>query len=306
MLFKKLRKDARRYGVSVWKLPDILLLEMAAVNMIAMVITYWWAQGVMSDPREGVLLVAAEAVLILFIGNVIAESSKKVIDNYKLKEEFIDLISHQVKTPLTSIKWNIELLNEKKTKKQEKYMQRLADSAEKMSELVSDFVYLSRLDRSKKEIHLEELNLKSLIKKVVKDNGLFSRAKEIKIKTKIFSEKEVCIKADKKKLEIALDNIVNNAIKYSYEKSEVRVEIWEEENKAIVSVKDNGCGIKKENQRRIFEKFYRAENAVKAASDGTGVGLYVAKTLIEEMGGSVWFDSSENEGTNFYVSFPLC
>jgi hypothetical protein len=306
MLFKKLRENAQRYGVSVWKLPDVLLLEMAAVNMIAMVVTYWWAQGVMSDPREGVLLVAAEAVLILFIGNVIAESSKKVIDNYKLKEEFIDLISHQVKTPLTNIKWNIELLNEKKTKEQEKYMQRLTDSAEKMSELVSDFVYLSRLDRSKKEIHLEEADLKSLIKKVVEDNNLFFKAKEIEVKIKFFPKEKICVKADKKKLEIALDNIINNAVKYSYEKSEVKVEVWKEEDKVIVAIRDEGCGIKKENQKRIFEKFYRAENAIKAASDGTGVGLYVAKTLIEEMKGSVWFDSKEDKGTNFYVAFHLC
>ncbi|MFW5884880.1 MAG: sensor histidine kinase [Patescibacteria group bacterium] len=306
MLFQKLKEDAQKYGVSIWKLPDVLLLEMAAVNIFAMVATYWWAQSAMSDPREGVLLVAAEAVLILFIGNLIAESSRKVIDNYKLKEEFIDLISHQVKTPLTSIKWNIELLNEKKTKGQERYIQRLTNSAEKMSELVSDFIYLSRLSRSKKEIHLEKVDLKELIKEVVKENELFSRAKGIKIKTKFFSKDEFCVKADRKKLEIALDNLVNNATKYSYEKSEVKIEAWKEDGRVIVAVKDEGCGIKKENQKRIFEKFYRAENAVKATSDGTGVGLYVAKTLIEEMRGKIWFDSEEDKGTDFYVSFHLC
>lgn len=306
MLFQKLKEDSQKYGVSIWKLPDVLLLEMAAVNILAMVATYWWAQSAMSDPREGVLLVAVEAVLILFIGNLIAESSRKVMDNYKLKEEFIDLISHQVKNPLTSIKWNIELLNEKKTKEQERYMQRLTSSAEKMSELVGDFVYLSRLSRSKKEIHLEKVDLKKLTEEVVKENELFSQAKGIKIKTKFFPKDEFCVKADRKKLEIALDNLVNNAIKYSYEKSEVKIEAWREESRVIVAVKDNGCGIKKENQKRIFEKFYRAENAVKAASDGTGVGLYVAKTLIEEMRGKIWFDSEEDKGTDFYISFRHC
>ncbi|MDZ7612083.1 MAG: HAMP domain-containing sensor histidine kinase [Candidatus Moranbacteria bacterium] len=305
MCIKKFKEESKRYGIPFWKLPDFLLLAMAFINIVMMILTYYWVERLVEDPREAVFIVAFEAALILIVGNVIAESSKKVISNYKLKEEFIDLISHQVRTPLTNIKWNLELLQKKKTKQQEKYVMRLADSVEKMTSLVNDFVYLSRLDQSKKEINREKIKLNDFIEEIAKDNRLYAKLKRIKIETDI-PRKKICIMADKKKLSIVLNNLIDNAVKYSYEKSQVKVSLKKDERRAIIEVEDHGCGVGKKEKEKIFEKFYRSEQARKMASDGTGVGLYVAKTLTEEMSGKMRFESQKDEGSVFFVSFPLC
>jgi two-component system phosphate regulon sensor histidine kinase PhoR len=305
-MLKKLKEESKKFGLPLWQLPDFLIIAMAFVNVVVMIITYCWAEKIMDDPREAVLLVAAESALILIIGNVMTESSKKVINIYKLKEEFVDLISHQVRTPLTNIKWNLELLEKNKNKPKEKYISRLAESVEKMSDLVNDFVYLSRLERSKKEMDLKEVDFEEMIKESIKDNKLYAGTKNVSIFFEKNDNEDFCIKADNKKLGVVLDNIINNAIKYSYEGGKVEIYLKKEEDRAIVEIKDNGCGIKKKGKNRIFEKFYRSPEAVKISTEGTGVGLFVAKSLADEMQGSIDFQSEEEKGTTFFVEFPLC
>jgi signal transduction histidine kinase len=305
-LITKIKDEAKEYGIPFWKLPDFLVLVMALINIIGMLSTYYLALNFVDDPRTAVLFVAVESAVILVIGGIIAESSRKVIVNYKLKEEFIDLVSHQIRSPITNIKWNLELLKQEKlNEKQERYVNRLAGSIENTVGLVNDFVYLSRLDQSKKELNLRKVNLKELVQNILKEVKIFASSKEIKLKFIDKSEFN-CVKTDQKKIKIVINNIIENALKYSYEKGIVEVEIYNDKNKLIIKVKDNGCGIEQESQPYIFDKFYRAKEIRELSVEGTGVGLYVSKVLIQEMKGSIWFESEKNQGSVFYVSLPAC
>ena len=116
---RRVKDEARRYGVPFWKLPDFLILMMAFINILGMLFTYYLALNFVDDPRTAVIFVAIESAIILIIGNIVAESSRKVIANYRLKEEFIDLVSHQIRNPITNVKWNLELLGQEKLSKKQ-------------------------------------------------------------------------------------------------------------------------------------------------------------------------------------------
>lgn len=304
-IIKKFKQESRDYGVPIWRLPDFLIILMAVFNIAGMIATYYLISTFfVDDPRVAVLFVAVEAVVVLVIGNIIAESSRKIIVNYKLKEEFIDLISHQIRTPITNVKWNLELLNKEKLGlKQERYVKRLTESVEKITSLVSDFVYLSRLEQSKKELMLRKIDINKVVEEILKDFKIFADSKNVKLK---FDNKcKKCFaKTDQKKIKIVLSNIVENALKYSYDESEVRVSVYKKKSNLIVKISDQGCGIDEQSKPFIFDKFYRAIDAKKLSTDGTGVGLYISKILLKEMDGDVWFESEVDKGSIFYMKIP--
>ncbi len=305
-IIKSIKEEAKEYGISFWRLPDFLILIMALINIVGMLSTYYLALNFVDDPRTAVIFVAIESAIILIIGSIVAESSRKVIVNYKLKEEFIDLVSHQIRSPITNMKWNLEFLKQEKlSKKQEKYVNRLAGSVEKVVSLVNDFVYLSRLDQNKKELVRQEIDASNFVKKILKEMKIFAYSKGVDLK---FSSKceNCCIKTDQKKFKIVIDNIIENALKYSVEGSQVEIEIYNEKNELVVKIKDYGCGIEKDERSFIFDKFYRASEAKKLSVEGTGVGLYVSKILLEEMGGRIWFESEYKKGSTFYISLLNC
>ncbi len=303
-MIQKIKEDSIQYGVPFWQLPDFLILTMAFINITGMIFTYYLALNFVDDPRTAVIFVALESAVILIIGNIIAESSRKVIVNYRLKEEFIDLISHQIRSPITNIKWNLELLNEEKTtSKQKIYTNRLADSTNNIVSLVNDFVYLSRLDQSKKELVFQKIDIKKTIKEILAELTIFANSKKIKFNFIDNSEMSY-VKTDQKKIKIVINNVIENALKYSSEKSEVEIEIYNKKYNLIIRVKDSGCGIEKKAQPFVFDKFYRAMAAEKIAVDGTGVGLYISKTILKELDGRIWFESRKKKGSTFYMSLP--
>ena len=304
-IYKKLKQESREYGVPIWKLPDFLIILMAFVNIVGMLSTYYLALNFVDDPRTAVFFVAIESALILVIGNIIAESSRKIINNYKLKEEFIDLISHQIRTPITNVKWNLEFLNnEKLTQKQERYVKRLTESTEKITSLVNDFVYLSRLDQSKRELILKKVDIQKIVQEILTDFKIFADSKNIKLNFE--KDCQHCLaKTDQKKIKIVLGNIIENAIKYSFEESEIGIVIQENRSNLIVKISDQGCGIDAQSKPFVFDKFYRAIDAKKLSADGTGVGLYISKVLLKEMDGEIWFESEKDKGSIFYIKIPI-
>jgi len=301
---QKVKEEAAQYGVPFWKLPDFLILIMAFINITGMLFTYYLALNFVDDPRTAVVFVAIESAIILIVGSVVAESSRKVITSYKLKEEFIDLVSHQIRSPITNIKWNLELLKQEKTTKvQNKYVDRLASSVENVVSLVNDFVYLSRLEQSKKELTFQKIDIKKTIKVLLSEMKIFASSKGIKIRL-IDNSDNSYTKIDQKKTKIVINNVIENALKYSSDDSEVEIKLYNKKSKLIIEIIDDGCGISEESQPFIFDKFYRALDAKKLASDGTGVGLYVSKILLKEMNGEIWFDSKKDEGSIFFISLP--
>jgi signal transduction histidine kinase len=238
------------------------------------------------------------------------------------KSEFISVASHQLRTPLTAISWYIEMLlsgeRGKLTSKQKSYMKEVADGGRRMSYLINDLLNLSRIEAGKIRVEPVSVKVDAFIQKVIEDFKPVAAEKSCNI---IFNKTNVDfpnIMLDQNLLRQVILNLLANAVSYSREgQCSIKVglgmigdlpsETCAGANckNVLVSVKDSGIGIPKEEQGRIFEKFFRAPNALKRVTAGTGLGLYISKLVLESLGGKIWFESAEGEGTTFYFTLPL-
>ncbi|MEA1926489.1 MAG: HAMP domain-containing sensor histidine kinase [Patescibacteria group bacterium] len=305
---KSLKQDSKEFGIAIWKLPDFIFVAMGLANIVVMVTTYFWASGSVNDPREAVLLVAAESVVILIISNVFVESAKRIIEINKLKKEFVQIISHQIRSPLTVMKWQIEILQqscEKNfTEKQRGYVNRIFEENERVMEMINDILNMARVEKQSEDMAVSEVVIEDSIKECIHMLSSFAKFKKIQINFQNGNKSHI-IAADSEKLKIAVVNLLENAISYSLRNSQVIISVKESGNKAEIMIKDSGIGINKKEQELIFHKFYRGEGGKKAQPKGTGLGLFMVKKVVEQMNGKIRCKSKINKGTEFYIIFPL-
>jgi len=227
----------------------------------------------------------------------------------RLKSEFVSIASHQLRTPLTGIKWFSELLLNGKagvlSEEQKDFVKQIFDSNDRMIKLVDDLLDVSHIDESGKfKIILVSGDFSKIIKEVVDQQKIQAKIKNIKIALSAECLKKMILKVDEQKIEQAMQNILSNAIKYSPNGSTISVNCEKNDGQYVCSFKDKGIGIPLYQQHRMFEKFFRADNVITVGS-GTGLGLYIARHIVEGHGGKMWFESKENKGTTVYISLPI-
>lgn len=224
----------------------------------------------------------------------------------QMKSEFVSVASHQLRTPLTGIKWFAELLMKTKINKDAKdYVKQISISNERMVRLVDDLLNVSRIETGRKfDIVLKDTDLVPLVKGVIDEQKSSADERHVTISCATDAPKELIMHVDELKMRQAVQNLISNAIKYSKENGNIVVGCEHKPDEIVFSVKDNGIGIPKKQQGQIFNKFFRAENVFTVHTDGTGLGLYIVKAIVEAHGGKVWFESEENVGTTFYFSLP--
>lgn len=226
----------------------------------------------------------------------------------RMKSEFVSIASHQMRTPLTGIKWFAELLLQgragKLSKTQHTYVDKVYQSNERMLELIDNLLDVSHIEEQKAyELPAVTISLKTIIQRAVDMLRPVAKKKNIKLVVQYDGAGDMMVCADEDKMVNALENVVNNAVKYSNEGSSVDIGCSRANGDGVCFVKDRGPGIPLEQQHRVFDKFFRADNVL--AQTGTGLGLYIAKSLVDNHGGRIWFTSKENEGATFYVALPL-
>jgi len=245
--------------------------------------------------------------VIFFVGVETDMTKLKEMD--RLKSEFVSIASHQLRTPLTGIKWFSELLLNGKagalSGEQKDFVKQIFDSNDRMIKLVDDLLDVSHIDESGKfKIILESGDFSKIIKEVVDQQKIQAKIKSIKIALSSECLKKMMLKVDESKIEQAMQNILSNAIKYSPNGSTIFVNCDKKDGQYVCSFKDKGIGIPLYQQHRMFEKFFRADNVITVGS-GTGLGLYIARHIVEGHGGKMWFESKENKGTTVYFSLPI-
>lgn len=225
----------------------------------------------------------------------------------RAKSEFVSVASHQLRTPLTGIKWFTELLLKNNLDPTTKdYVQQIAVSNERMVQLVNDLLNVSRIETGRNfEIILQEKDIVPIIKDVINEQLPGALKKHVSLVCDAKAPHELVLKVDELKIRQVFQNLVSNAIKYSKDNGTIILGCENKGDMVEFYVRDNGIGIPKGQERRIFEKFFRAENALTAHTDGTGLGLYIVKAIAEAHGGRVRFETKEGEGSVFYVSLPL-
>lgn len=224
------------------------------------------------------------------------------------KDEFISMASHQLRTPLTSIKGYISMLLEgdvgKISKDQVQVLNEAFISSERMVRLIGDFLNVSRLQTGKFVIEKHPIDLGLLVQREVDGLAQNAGARGMKFVYKRPTNLPL-LSLDENKIQQVVMNFCDNAIYYSKDNSTITVSLQKVGNSVEFKVTDTGIGVPKADQAHLFTKFYRGTNARRARPDGTGVGLFLAKKVIDDHGGKIIFHSKENQGSTFGFRLPL-
>jgi len=228
-----------------------------------------------------------------------------------LKSNFVSVASHQLRTPLSGMKWALDTLSRGEVgelnKEQKELIDRTYRSNEQLIALVRDLLDVSRIEEGKFGYDFVLDDLVKLVEEIYKDYNNIAENCDIKL---VFNKPKIKmppISFDTKKLDIAIRNVIDNALKYTLPGGRVEITFHlENKNKFLfLLIKDNGVGIPKEDHQHIFIKFFRAKNVVKLQTEGSGLGLYIAKEIAEKHNVLLTFESKENKGSTFYFQFPL-
>lgn len=222
----------------------------------------------------------------------------------KLKTNFLSLVSHEFKTPLSGILTSTILLRKynlaEQQEKRDKHIQTITDKVQYLNNILNDFLSLEKLETGNVNYNLSTFELGKVMKEVVSNaNILLKEGQTINYSDHI---DEISLLQDEKIIELTLSNLIHNAIKYSSENSVIAIKVSQDLDITTLEIIDDGIGIPKIDQKNIFNRYFRAENAL--LTEGTGIGLNISKTHIENLGGSINFESEENKGTTFTISIP--
>lgn len=234
------------------------------------------------------------------------KTNKKLRELDETKDEFISMASHQLRTPLTSVKGYMSMVIEgdagKLTKQQENLLNQAFVSSQRMVYLIADLLNVSRLKTGKFVIDAQPSDLSEIVEGEI--SQLIETAKGKKIEMKYNKPKKLTkLMLDETKVRQVVMNFADNAIYYTPSGGHVDIDVKEDDGHVYFTVKDNGLGVPKEDQRHLFTKFFRATNARNARPDGTGLGLFMAKKVVDAQGGNILFESTEGKGSLFGFSF---
>lgn len=248
-----------------------------------------------------------ESDKLLFYVSVCQDiTQRKEID--RAKTEFVSLASHQLRTPLSAIRWYSEMLLSKYVgelnEKQRQYVKEIYAGNLRMVELVNALLNVSRIDLGTFAMDPEPVNLVEICDSVLLELTPQIIEKKQTIE-RIFASAPKVYNADSKLIRIVFQNFLSNSVKYTQPEGHITAEISVKENNLYISVSDNGYGIPKGQHGKIFEKLFRADNVRQKDTEGTGLGMYIVKAIVESSGGKIWFESEENKGTTFHVYMPL-
>lgn len=260
--------------------------------------------------RAGISLIQRETGFISGIVCVFHD----VTEQEKIERDrkaFVSNVSHELRTPLTSMRSYLEALSDGAWKDEEiapQFLKVTQEETDRMIRMIQDLLELSRMDSGKNNIQPELTNAKRLLSHVLDRFDMMLKSEEYAGKNyqikRDFTNRDIWIDVDTDKMVQVLDNILNNAIKYSPDGGIITCRLMETHNQVVMSFSDQGLGIPKKDLPHIFDRFYRVDKARARSMGGTGLGLAITKDVVQYHGGKIWAESTEGKGTTFYISLP--
>lgn len=239
----------------------------------------------------------------------LSEANERLIVMDKAKSEFLAIAAHQLRTPLSGVKWTLRMMIDgdmgKIAAEQKKFLEKGYETNERMIHLVNDLLDVVRIEEGRFIYQRQEFQLADLIKEIIEGFKEIIKEKNLNLEFSKPKEKIPKLTADLEKIRLVLQNLLDNAIRYTPIEGRVKVSISMEDNGLKASIEDNGLGIPKQQQARVFTKFFRGSNVIRRETEGTGLGLYITKNIIEAHGGQIGFTSEENKGSTFWFTLPL-
>lgn len=232
-------------------------------------------------------------------------SDEKRLEQMKL--DFVSIVSHELRTPITNIKGYIDVVMKEAdnlSDQHRKFLQRAYISNERQLETIEALLNISRIERGTVKTDIKPMRLEDVVSGVVAEFEEQAQAKNLEIKFIYPHLTLPQVMADRDRTREVLANLVSNSIKYTH-KGSVTVRVTQKGKELITTVSDTGIGIAPEVKPHLFQKFFRGERVLTEESPGTGLGLYIAKSFVQLMGGRIWVESEENKGSTFSFSLPI-
>ena len=313
MIFKKIYDQfdfagqSKKYGLTVWQCPGFLSFLTGVITIIVMIATYFVALKYTVPEIVALIVLITTAVLMIF-NYLIVQGFERLAEVNRLKTEFVSIVSHQLRTPLTGVKWTINLMKKESafplTGGQAEKLEMIEENNQRMINLVNDLLNIARVEQGRLNVKPTAVHLEKIIQNLMKEYKELAMASNINL----FFSPEKKLKPvfiDRQGVELVLRNLIDNAIRYTKGEGKVEINLFEKENLIRCEIKDEGVGIPKEDRNRIFQKFFRSQNVMKYQTQGTGLGLFIAKSIITAAEGKIGFESEKNKGSSFWFELPI-
>ena len=228
----------------------------------------------------------------------------------RLKTEFVSISAHQLRTPLSAVKWTLRMILDRElgeiSKEQREFLEKTYLSNERMIHLINDLLNITRIEEGRFLYNIKSQDIVKIAERIVASSEEMARRKELDFRFQKPKVKIPEIELDPEKISLVFQNLLDNAIHYTKTGGLVKISLnyLKDKKEILISVKDTGIGIPKDQQKRVFTRFFRGANAIKTETEGTGLGLFIAKNIVDAHGGRIWFESKENKGTTFYFTLP--
>ncbi|MCP6726941.1 MAG: HAMP domain-containing histidine kinase [Patescibacteria group bacterium] len=306
--------QCKKYGIPLWQCPNFLFLVMGGIIIFSTLLSYFLGKRYIDEPEVTVLIVILFTIILLILSFIITRSFERLAEASRLKSEFVSIVSHQLRAPISNMKWALDFLMSGRSGKVEDaqlgYFQILKQNSARMEELVADLLVVSRIDQGTLPVKMSKFSFRELLDGIIFEFDSYLKASNVQLKIegpKILPR----LLQNEDHIRDVIQNLLDNAIRYSAnsveekKRSKIQIRYGKKGNQFFFEIEDNGVGIPKEDQKHIFEKFFRSRNALKQETQGSGLGLYIVKSLIVLAKGRISFKSEQDKGSTFLFTIPM-
>ena len=303
--------ECRSIELPLWQCPPILFIVMGFITIVSIIGAALLTSRYFEEPEMPTIVITSFiGVLFLIIGNAIISGFGKVAEASRIKSQFISIISHQMRTPISIFQWTLESLQQNIRKPElqndtDLNLFSLQEASQRMVRLVNTLLDVTRIESHSLMLQPQDIQLADLVKKLIDNFQRYAETSHVTLVWENHADSDPFVHADRQRIIMIMETLIDNAIRYTVGKGIVNVLLKKEGPCMRFSVSDTGAGIPKSQQKNIFKKFFRASNIMQYQTEGTGIDLFISKYIIEVSGGVIGFVSEEHKGSTFWFTLPI-